>query len=72
MYQKKRLYLLASGLLGLGLALMSLEVGAQDGLTLERAVSLAYERNPEFSLRGRRSASQAVCAAKLGLSRTRN
>ena len=49
MYQKKRLYLLASGLLGLGLALMSLEVGAQDGLTLERAVSLAYERNPEFS-----------------------
>ena len=70
MYQKKRLYLLASGLLGL--ALMSLEVGAQDGLTLERAVSLAYERNPEFSLRGRRSASQAVCAAKLGLSRTRN
>jgi len=47
MYQKKRLYLLASGLLGL--ALMSLEVGAQEGLTLERAVSLAYERNPEFS-----------------------
>lgn len=49
MYQKKRLYLLAGGLLGLGLALISLKAGAQDSLTLERAVTLAYDRNPDFS-----------------------
>lgn len=49
MFQKKRFYLLASGLLGLSLALMPLEIRAQEGLTLERAVSLSYERNPEFA-----------------------
>ncbi|WP_462381242.1 TolC family protein [Pseudomonas sp. Marseille-QA0892] len=49
MYRKKRFYLLAGSLLGIGLALMSLEAGAQESLTLERAVSLAYERNPDFS-----------------------
>lgn len=64
MYQKKRLYLLASGLLGL--ALMSLEVGAQEGLTLERAVSLAYERNPEFS------AARAEIGIASGLRRNRS